>query len=252
MSNKIRITCKEHSTFELAVKRHITGEGCPTCAAAIKKAKKALTLRDSKNLKLSKEEKEKNRVARSVVRRDNFIKQATEVHDGRYAYEKVVLNTGDTHAKIHCEKHGLFKQNILRHLSGRGCPQCGADESCGWSRSSYVDMCKARGNGTASLYVVRMTSKSESFIKIGITHKTVKERFSGNDKVPYAIDSLYIIEGSAGYIFDLEKKLHRLVSKYNYKPNQKFGGHTECFTTIKPIEKLLKELSNTDQLQLIA
>ena len=30
-------------------------------------------------------------------------------------------------------------------------------------------------------------------------------------------------------VWDLEKTLHKLYKKYNYKPLQNFGGKTECF-----------------------
>jgi len=57
---------------------------------------------------------------------------------------------------------------------------------------------------------------------------------------------------SPSVIYDLEVKLHAFLENYRYKPVIKFKGYTECFTTIKPIERLLKRLSTTEQLQLLA
>ena len=70
--------------------------------------------------------------------------------------------------------------------------------------------------------------------------------------MPYEYSVECVIDGEAGYIYDLEVKLHLLLKNKSYEPSIKFRGYTECFTTIKPITRLLKELSNTDQLQLIA
>ena len=70
--------------------------------------------------------------------------------------------------------------------------------------------------------------------------------------MPYDYTTEYEIEGEAGYIYDLEVKLHLLLKNKSYEPSIKFRGYTECFTTIKLVERLLKELSNTGQLQLIA
>lgn len=242
LSDDILIICREHGQFSCKLSSHLKGFGCFDCAKE-KMEQKRKELDEKKGVE---------RINSLLARRDSFICKANDVHSGRYSYEDVVYKDLKTNVIITCALHGEFNQRIERHLAGRGCPQCGADESCGWSRSSYIKMCKARSGGRALLYVVTMHSNSESFIKIGITHKSIKERFCGNNKIPYDVRSLYIIEGTAGYIFDLEKRLHKIVARYRYQPNIRFGGHTECFTTIKPIEKLLKKLASTEQIQLTA
>ena len=66
----------------------------------------------------------------------------------------------------------------------------------------------------------------ESFIKIGITTKSIKERFSG---CPYKFEIIKIIEGDSGYIFDFEIRTKKLFKSYKYIPLCSFKGETECY-----------------------
>lgn len=247
LGSKITVICPSHGKFNAVLKTHLNGKDCPDC----EKDRRAL----ERTKKQAEREKQlaKNREARRKKAEADFIRQATEVHEGRYTYGNFKYEIGNKYAVITCSKHGDFKQQMQAHIrKGRGCPECGAEESCGWSKESYVEMCRIRSKGLSTLYAVTMTSGSELFFKIGITHKTVKERFANKEDAPYDVKELYTVTDDVSYIYDLEKRLHKLLKKHNYQPNQKFGGHTECFASIKPIEKLLKDLSSTEQIQLIA
>ena len=69
----------------------------------------------------------------------------------------------------------------------------------------------------------------------------------------YQFNDVYVITGYAGFVFDLEKRLHSLLRPFRYQPSKHFHGHTECFSKIpKDVEKLLKTLENSQQIQLIA
>ena len=243
LGSKITVICPSHGKFKTVLKSHLNGKDCPTCEKEQREAIKAARAK-----KLA-----ENREARRKKAEISFIKRATKKHNGRYTYDNFRYEIGDKYAIITCSAHGDFRQKMQSHTAlGRGCPECGAEESCGWSKESYVEMCRIRSKGLSTLYAVTMTSGSESFFKVGITHKTVKERFANKEDAPYDVKELYTVTDDASYIYDLEKRLHKLLKKHNYQPKQKFGGHTECFTTIKPVEKLLKQLTTSDQLQLIA
>ena len=54
-----------------------------------------------------------------------FIERATEVHQGRYLYDKVDIGSNGKFALIGCREHGYFRQNYLSHLNGIGCRFCG-------------------------------------------------------------------------------------------------------------------------------
>ena len=53
-----------------------------------------------------------------------FINKSKEVHGDLYKY----LDLCKTTASIECKAHGVFKQNIYKHLKGRGCQKCGKEK----------------------------------------------------------------------------------------------------------------------------
>jgi hypothetical protein len=104
--------------------------------------------------------------------------------------------------------------------------QGGHTKSCcgikrGWSRSQWLKVSKI-----AKLYKVRLYNNQESFIKIGITTKSLEKRFKS---IPYNFEELKVIEGESGYIFDLELKTKRFFKDYRYIPLLNFKGETECY-----------------------
>lgn len=219
------IICPEHGSFKRTATNHLAGYGCNICAGV-----------------------------RDRVRDTNsFIIRANEVHgEGRYDYSRSIYISSREKIKIMCSEHGFFEQPASNHLQGNGCSACATELAGGYSRSDYVRICDKNNNGNASLYVIRCYNGSESFYKIGRTSTSLQTRFHNRQKMPYSFESLYIVSGRAGYIYDLEVRLHSLLKSCKHKPSIDFRGHTECFGAIKPIDRLLKKLSLDSQLQLIA
>ena len=83
-------------------------------------------------------------------------------------------------------------------------------------------------NGNASVYVIEMYNEDERFVKIGITYKSVNERFL-NTHCPYKFNILYLYSDSPECVYDTEEELHKQFKEYSYNPNIHFAGHTECF-----------------------
>jgi hypothetical protein len=105
--------------------------------------------------------------------------------------------------------------------------QAGNTKSCcaikrGWTKSKWIEKSKS-----SLLYKVRLYNHSESFIKIGITTKSVKQRMSC---IPYNFEIIKVINGDSGYIYDLENRIKRFIKKNRYTPLIHFGGETECYT----------------------
>jgi hypothetical protein len=98
MKNKVIITCKEinHGDFEQISSNHLRGAGCPRCSETKKKTK------------------------------DDFIKEAQEIHRDKYDYNKVKYTNNKTKVIITCKEinHGDFEQIPNSHLLGHGCPKC--------------------------------------------------------------------------------------------------------------------------------
>lgn len=55
---------------------------------------------------------------------DEWVKNATEAHNGRYNYDKVKYINSKTKVIIVCAIHGEFEQMPSQHLIGNGCPWC--------------------------------------------------------------------------------------------------------------------------------
>ncbi len=96
---KIKIICPEHGGFEQTPNSHLSGNGCPICA----------TINCSNKLKKTTQ---------------TFIKEATEVHNLFYSYDKTDYMNHQSKVIITCPDHGDFEQRANTHLSGHGCPKC--------------------------------------------------------------------------------------------------------------------------------
>lgn len=90
----IKIECPEHGIFKQTPGNHLSGVGCPKCSG-----NRRLTI-------------------------DEFIDKANSRHNNLYTYPDKNYMSYDDKIQIMCNKHGLFKQAIRDHLSGRGCPIC--------------------------------------------------------------------------------------------------------------------------------
>ena len=209
LHHSVRIICPIHGEFEQLANHHKKGHGCPKCSVD----------------RISKTQADDTRT---------FIEKAKTVHGERYDYSKTVYGN-NAHEKVVliCRVHGPFSISPNSHLSKAcGCKKCGKtlarrklirQGNGSWSKSDWVALAKGR---QAKLYVIECFNKEEKFIKIGITYKHLKRRFS---KFPYKYNIVKIIGSyNAGYIYDLEKVLLRNTKQFRYCPKIAFNGYTEC------------------------
>lgn len=89
---KVCIICPKHGEFYMTPSNILLGHNCPGCS-------KGNSLKD-------------------------FIKKADIIHKNKYNYSKVVYTNGRTKVDIICNKHGIFRQTPINHISGCGCPKC--------------------------------------------------------------------------------------------------------------------------------
>ena len=212
-NSKVKIICRQHGIFEQRAVSHLQGHGCSKC---------------SNNAKPTTQE---------------FIERAKAVHgNDRYDYSLVDYKGSDEKVTIICPQHGEFEQSAYHHLRGHGCPTC-KKERVGWNRSSW----KEQGENSKDfdgfkLYVVKLTSETETFLKVGITFKKLNKRMY---KSPYEWVEVLTIEGSAEYIYDLENEIHREIKDYRYTPQIEFKGQTECFS-MEALEEILEKFAKRD------
>lgn len=94
-SNKVDIICKDHGVFKQSVSNHMNlGHGCPIC------------------------------IGKGKWSNDVLISEFNKVHLDLYDYSKVNFKGVDEKIDIICREHGIFSQNIHKHLKGQGCPEC--------------------------------------------------------------------------------------------------------------------------------
>jgi hypothetical protein len=208
----VDILCPVHGLFTQSPSHHLKG-GCYQCARMLVGKK-------------------------NKVSQDEFVERATEAHQGKYDYSETVYIHSSKKITIKCPDHGVFKQTASSHLDGRGCNKCaGLLRARGWSRTEWLAIQKGR---KATLYVICVNDANEFFYKVGITYRSVSERFSTGNLASYQFHTAALFESyDAGIIYDLEKNIHRSLECFCYSPVQQFGGQTECFTDITPILPLL-------------
>ena len=91
---KVKIICPIHGEFEQRADMHIFGRECPKCSDTSK-----YTL-------------------------EEFIEKASQIHNNKYNYSKVVYEHSQKKVIIICPEHGEFEQQPYSHLLGAGCIKC--------------------------------------------------------------------------------------------------------------------------------
>ena len=101
----VEICCPEHGWFLQRPDNHIHGAGCFFCKKG------------------------------NVFNTNDFIREATKVHNAKFDYSKVDYKGTDIKVEIICPIHGHFFQRPHAHLKGIGCPRC--SESVGENAVAY-------------------------------------------------------------------------------------------------------------------
>ncbi len=192
---KSNILCNIHGLFMQSPNSHLAGHGCPKCA----------------NEKLN------------ILKANNNIKNATKKFFAKVKLSYKNLNFDNykysgvrSPSVVICDEHGEFLRTPGQLYRGNGCIKCRKTK-----RS--VDI-----NSKHILYYV----KSNNFYKIGITAKTVEERFSYEIKnTDFKILKMFHYDD--GNKARITEKLLLSLSKPEYKINKEDSpfknGWTECF-----------------------
>lgn len=71
------------------------------------------------------------------------------------------------------------------------------------------------------------------FIKYGITSRSVKQRYSSSELMPYNYEVTQEIYSDPDHIYDLEIQLKKILKQFKYTPIIYFkGSKTECFNIL--------------------
>lgn len=272
---KVTIICKEHGEFEQTFNDHLGGAGCKKCANKWNDESDAVVITKENFLQKLAESNSQYRggelkvlgefesilkhilvedkygkalmsprsllkdilphLATAVNKQEYFINKATDVHKGKYTYEKAAYTGTKNKVVVTCPIHGDFEQEAQAHLQGKGCTKC-KNEKTGWT---YTAWSKAAPGNPGILYVIRCWSDDEEFYKIGITCQSkVGDRYHNRLRMPYNYDIVEeIVSDDRKYIYKLEKKLKRNHKELAYEPKISFGGSkSECFIKYQKIQ----------------
>lgn len=148
---------------------------------------------------------------------EEYLLEAAAIHNDKYDYSLVNYTTNKEQIRIVCPMHGEFKQRASDHLAGASCPSC--------AKYGF------QPNKSAILYYLKITTDTNQVLyKIGITNRTVNERFNLTDlsKIEIVKQKLYTDGAEA---LKWETKLKRMYKEYQYKgPDILSSGNTELFT----------------------
>ena len=195
---KSYITCNIHGDFLQTPNDHLSGKGCNECGI------------DN---------------YRSTL--EAFIIKANLLHDNKYDYSLTKYPSNNNgHIDVSCQLHGVFTTTPRMHLAGSGCKICKTKN--GFTLGSFTKYCK---DDKGILYLIELSDKSETFYKIGITSKSIEERFK-KGSIPYSYKTLLKIEDDPTLIFNLESTLKSLMYTLKITPKKDFNGKTECFSKV--------------------
>lgn len=188
---KVLIGCPEHGLFEQIPSNHLKGVGCPVCGSI-------------------------SMASKSRSNTEEFIAKAKAIHGNSYQYHKVNYNGAFEKVTIVCPEHGDFEQAATDHLSGRGCSSCA---NSGFQRDK-----------PAILYYLRIEDMTRTVYKIGITNRTVEDRFRPNDLSKISVLNVTHFDNGVD-CYEAEQKILKQFDAFKYIGEDMLAdGNTELFT----------------------
>jgi len=160
-----------------------------------------------------------------------FIDQSKLVHGNKYDYSLAEYKSNRDKLLIVCPIHGEFWQSPSNHVKGIGCPSCA-------SHGFNPDL-------PAVLYLLLFQKSIDVFWKIGITNRTIEERFGVDFRFVVERYEWYFEKGSNA--LDVEQQTLRKFKCYKAKKllfdRLSLGGETECFDLSMPVNKVIQHIT---------
>lgn len=190
---KVSITCPVHGEFMQSPAAHIVSkQGCKECGHSKVSAGQVLTT-------------------------EQFIEKAIKIHGDKYDYSLVDYNRHDIKVTIICKEHGKFEQKPSYHLGGSNCIEC----------STVLSKFQFNPIKETTLYYVYFPECD--LYKIGITNRTVEERFYGSGLKVSILDTRVYPNGYLAWKHEQKIIKENIRCKYDGKPIL-YAGNSELFT----------------------
>jgi hypothetical protein len=212
----IFIRCKQHGLFKQTPNMHLRGQGCPACA----------------KISVSR----KNRRISTRWSTESLRSRCKEMHPELDF--SLLEYTGDRKpVVVICLAHGAYEvANFHNILQGNiTCRKC-RKEAAG-SCPHWPGLKKGQGG---TLYLIKLYNELEQFYKVGITCRTIQERFKKSRLGGYNYEILAsFFSSDADLVFEWEQSILQTFKHLRYKPANLFEGWVECFSQCEPIMRVL-------------
>ena len=232
---KVTIICPTHGDFEISPVAHLSQkQGCKQCGYEAN-----------------------SKLFRKTI--DRFITDAQKIHGDKYDYSLVKYIRNNIKVNIICPKHEVFSQTPTAHVNAKqGCPECWEERrppGCGGYSATWFKNNPKRKSDNALLYVIEMigcsdATANEHFIKIGITTKSIKQRFARTNAGDKHLTKnvLHAIPLPLYQAHQLEQNMLSELTEHRYFPNFAFDGMTECVKTDSVVLSIIDDIVvNTSQ-----
>lgn len=158
---------------------------------------------------------------------DELIAKFKNKHGNKYNYDKVLYHKYGDKVLINCPFHGDFFQHAHLHYNGTECPQCARYKTSRFGNMSNIEL----NTELVHLYVIEFTSDKYHFIKIGVTSRSIEERFLPVSYRNYVKNVLLDLKLECKLAVEIESAI--MLQFYNYRyylpSNDAFKGCTELF-----------------------
>lgn len=214
------LVCKVHGDFEISPNNHLRGKQCPDCSL----------FHAGKN--------------KSSTAEKQFKQKASTVHKDKYSYSNFIYTKAKIKSKITCKTHGDFLCSPDNHLRGRGCPVCGKINSKFITLNKFKTACN-RHNKLGVLYVLKFKhiKTNHEFVKIGITSKSVEDRYPFEQYSEYTYENLKQYYFKPEKTYKCEQKIHSLYNRYrDHSVLKDFQGYSECYLLNLPLDEVFKSI----------
>jgi len=111
VKSKLKIKCPTHGWFEQIPHDHLRFSGCYQCGNELRGLNGRLTEYE-------------------------IVERFRQTHGDRYDYSHLNYTTSDKKLTITCHVHGDFKQKLIDHQRGDGCPKCGKRHR--WTTDEFI------------------------------------------------------------------------------------------------------------------
>lgn len=115
--------------------------------------------------------------------KEEYIEEVRSVFGDLYDLSRIEYNGRYGIVWLKCPEHGWFQKKSRDVLKGQGCPKCAV---YGFNKGK-----------PAILYYLKITHNYGVFYKIGITNKTVEERFNVRDLSKIEVLRIWVFEDGA-------------------------------------------------------